>query len=127
MEYQIRHENGTLEFFNSFDAAFAAYRPSVWKISWDDENRWRPKTKSNLWLPQSEERLCLLSASYAQEPADSKTIYWVRQTVLPPNIDEIKRMNLTPSKKDIQISLSCIREVLSEKEFVKRFSLQHNT
>ena len=124
MEFQTRTEAGELKFFKTFIDAFNYSQEckDVWKISWDDQNRWRLKRKCDRWLPQSEEKLCQLSTEYANEPVDSQKFFWVQQHIIAPNHREIQaRRDLTPSKKDIIASLECITAVLDASAFLEKF------
>ncbi len=124
MEFQIRSDSGETKFFPTFEGAFRYYQQNqnVWKISWDDQNRWRPKYRSDRWLPVTEEKLMSLSKEYANTPRDSPEVFWVRQLVLPDNHEAImSRKDLTPSKKEILCRVECIKEVLTEKQFHETF------
>lgn len=124
MEFQTRSESGGLKHFKTFIEAFEYSQEykDIWKISWDDQNRWRQKRKCDRWLLQSEEKLCQLSTEYANEPVDSQKIFWVQQHVSAPNYFAIQaREDLTPSEKDVIERLECITEVFNTSAFREKF------
>jgi hypothetical protein len=120
-QFQTRDELGRIKFFSTFQEAYAhaEEKKDVWKISWTGSNRWRRKRRCDNWLPQSEQRICELSDVYKNTPKDSTDVFWVKQLVVPKNLKEIERTNLTPSKKELAINLACITTVLTADEFLK--------
>ncbi len=124
MEFQTRNDIGELRFFATFAAAYAHYKadPSVWKISWDDKNRWRAKHRCDLWLPESEEKLKEISKTYANEPVNADKIFWVQQLILPDNYMEImSRRDLSPGRKEMLSRLESIKTVLTDDAFTSKF------
>lgn len=124
MEFQTRSDLGELKFFKTFTEAFDYSQEckDVWKISWDNQNRWVLKQRYDQWSYQSEKKLCQLSAKYASEPVDSQKFFWVQQYVIAPNYHEIQsRKDLAPSEKDSLAMLECITAVLEASEFRERF------
>ncbi len=93
----------------------------MWKISYsyEDENyRWRPKTRSDTWCPQSEEKLCELCPDYATAPLD--TIFWVDQKIMPPlgssDHDALAILRLADDDEDAYMA-QCITKILTEPQF----------
>lgn len=126
LDYQTRTENGELKFFATFAEAFAEYKkdPTVMKISWyvkPKDYRWRPKTKGG-WSPESEKKLCEMSADYAKEPENSKKVFWVHQSVCPEGIrDILLDETITKHQREIKLNLAALLEILTEEEFVSRY------
>ncbi len=125
MEFQTRDEIGDIRRFATFSEAYAHFaqsHPAVWKISWDDENRWRAKPRYERWLGDSEKRLQELSTDYANTPDNSSEIFWVQQKILPDNYEEIMaRQDLSPGSKQMMTRLASIKAVLTDAEFVEKF------
>ena len=127
MEYQTRNNRGELKFFDTFAAALeeAKRDRTVWKLSFsigDEHYRWRPKTRVDHWSPESERKLCGMSATYNAEPKNSRTMYWVNQAMLAPNREELyKSYSEDPEKLEEAMTLDCILEICTEKDLMARF------
>ena len=117
------HDYGT-QFYTTFLDAFEAYKndKSIWKISWDDCHRWRPKAKKDIW--ENEETLVNLSEEYADEENVSR-VFWVWQLTIPENCDELfameKNGEITKEEMNKQWDRACIKSVITQEEFVNRF------
>ena len=121
-------------FFSSVKEAYETWRktPSIWKISWGENGkdfRFRVKTKKDSWSFKTEEKLCTLSEEYrGSKTSNSKPgqIFFVHQSVLPPNQDELararfKEKSISEEEYALAQSLGCIQEVLTEEQFVKKY------
>ena len=121
MEFQTRNAVGNTHLHKTFTLAYNSYLkdPSIWKISWDSNNRWRPKYKSDTWQPESEAKLNLLSGEYKTAPANQ--LFWVCQLALPKNIKEIlDDTTLTEEEREVIISVESITDVLTEEQFYEK-------
>ena len=136
MEYQTRNEQGMLNFFDTFDKAYAEYKrdPTVWKISFSVEKenfRWRSKTRKDVWSLESETHLKNLCSVYAQSKEDALSspkgsrdeLFWVNQAVFPPKFREIyKDPNLSEDEKERLLNIACLLEIITDREFQERYS-----
>ena len=120
--FQTRTNYGKIENFDSFNTAYAHYlkNKNIQKIAWDDNNRWQCKRKCNLWLPESEARLCTLSAEYANEPRNSERVFWIRQLMVSPVEKQPVNKQLT-NNHEITICLGRIETVLTEEQFYEMY------
>lgn len=117
-------EKSGLQFFKTFDEAYIAFErdQTIHKISFDNY-RWRPKfAVGDKWSHQSENKLKRLSSAYAE---GKSKLYWVDQAVMPRNFEKqwAWRYDLIndPMFGD-QYYADCINEVITDEEFIKRFS-----
>ena len=120
MEFQTRTAAGSIQQHKNFAAAYDDFlkHPSIWKISWDN-NRWRPKYKSDAWHTKSEEKLNRLSDDY--KTALATQLFWVRQLALPKNIKEIlDNTSLTEEERDVVIAVESIVGVLTDEQFCEK-------
>jgi len=122
MEFQTRNGKGECKLFATFASAFMEYErdPTVWKISFEN-HRFRPKTKADLWAKESEEKLCELCPEYA-ECKDTKTVFWVDQTLTVPDFTIFDVLDRKLTRKEIEhiTALACIKECLTQEAFLKR-------
>ena len=90
-EVQVRYSGGALKFFSSIKEAYDFSKRNIHvvdKISWStdymsDEIRIRPKFKTDVWMPSSEEKITILNPAY--QNAQPNELFWVHQKVFLPN------------------------------------------
>ena len=92
-QFQTRSHSNGLKFHDTLIEAFeeCLCDPNAWKISYSHNNtyyRWYPKHKCEKWT-HSESRLCEMSEDYAN--AANYEIFWINQTTIPPNYEQIRK------------------------------------
>jgi sarcosine oxidase delta subunit len=121
---------GILKSYKTLTRAFAACRrpngPSklMWMRSTGNgvhAERWVRKTSCDVWLAQVENHLIDLNPAY-ETLADS-TVFWVRQRSLPraKEAKYIRSQGLSEAQCELVIHLSCMREIITEEAFMRRF------
>lgn len=131
--FQTRSESDHILYFTLFEDAFKASQldPSIYKISLCGPNpqRWVKKRDYELWSDISEKKMCRISKNYlnSQMGLQKTYIYWVHQTILPYNYERQwkHRMHLVTNDEwtGDQYYADCIKEVLTEEQFKKRFEI----
>ncbi len=65
-----------------------------------------------------------MSADYAKEPKNSKKVFWVHQSVCPDSIrDILSDKTITKHQREIKLNLAALLEILTEENFVSRYSV----
>ena len=122
MSFQTRNDSGETTSYRTFNESFEAYQkdPSIWKISFENGDRWVKKTCDDVWNPLSEEKLANMSNTYR---ISFGQIFWILQKTMADDWKEIALMpNVTEeSRRNIEMS-HCIMNVLPESEFKTIYS-----
>ena len=114
-DIQLRSEKTGLTFAPTFQEAlnFWDNDRSIWKMS-VGSRRFVWKFKSDTWNPMSEERMCNLHFGY--KIAHANDIFWIEQTVLPPDHDILENPDSSEDADQIWNSHRIV-EVFHEEEF----------
>lgn len=117
-EFQVCTYEGAMKYFDNFKEAYCyALKVDAMKVSFNSM-RWRPKWPLDVWSAESEAKLETMCSTY-----DREALFWVHQSTMPDNVDDIMSdTTLSRTERDIQWNLGCLREILTNEEFVTRFS-----
>lgn len=114
--------------FKTFSEAYEEFRKNdnVWCISWyrgSEHFRWRPKKKINKWHDRSEAKLESLNIAYQYSSKMSERIFWVRQELVSPIIQQIVNTpGITEAEIETANNVTSILELMTETEFINKFS-----
>lgn len=132
MEIQTRNEEGSLQFFSTFEEALQEQKrdPTVWKISWDGTNdirhRVRLVTKEDIlrwWTPESREKLTKISQLYQE--AEEDDLLWIWQDTMSYRHMELMKKavmgEITYEEKEKLLNTDVIRGVYTEEMVKEQF------